>query len=647
MCGIAGIVFTDSQRLVHPRALDAPLNRIQHRGPDGEGRLVVPGVAGGMRRLAIIDVTGGDQPISNEDGSISVLFNGEIYNHEPLRDYCSARGHHFRTRSDTEVLVHLYEERGVDMLDMLDGMFGFIIWDAPRRRALLARDRYGVKPLYLCPTPSGLAFASEVKALQAMGVTEPFLTQELLGDYLRYMWIPEPRTAWKGVTRMAPGSFMLVEDGRAQAERRYFRPVVRAKTALAPGDVTAETDRLLREATRRQLVADVPVGAFLSGGLDSSLLVAHAVELGAQVPAHTIRIDRADAAGDPYDDDSAFAADVARALGLDLRVYDLRPDLTTLLPRLMWHADDPISDPSIINTYLICEAARSTSKVLLSGMGADEVNGGYRRHTVANFLRPYFQLPRPLRALLATGVQQLGHAARFRGLPGQAPLRRAVKAARALSVDIDALVFELAQWTSSAWIARVGLSSTPADEEMTALRERVDADWEDPLDATMAFDIANYLPSHNLHVVDKMSMAASVEVRVPFLDNELAAFLSSLPHSLRVSGATGKVALRRAARGVVPDAVLRRPKTGFGAPIRSWLRGPLRPLVDDLLSADAVRRRGLLNATGVTALRTTLAENVEDVAYAVWALLCLEQWCRVQESERSTAESPETWASAS
>jgi asparagine synthase (glutamine-hydrolysing) len=396
----------------------------------------------------------------------------------------------------------------------------------------------------------------------------------------------------------------------------------------------------VRQAVRKQLVADVPVGAFLSGGIDSTLLVAHAVALGADVPAHTTgsAVDDAHAAADPMGDDAAFAADVARRFGIAHHAHTLRPDLVQLLPRLVWHADDPVADPTMINTFLICQAARADSKVLLSGMGADEVAGGYRRHVAASALRPFYALPPSLRAAVAGGARALAPRLRLPGLPGLPLVRRAVKALDALPAHPSQLaVGAFAQWTPDVWLARLGLPSLRSPSLALEVEARVDAELDDPLGATMAFDLGLYLPSHNLHYVDKMSMAASVEVRVPYMDNELVDFLTRLPYPLRVARTTAKATLRRAARGVIPDAVIDRPKTGFAAPIRGWLKGPLRSLLHEQLAPATVRRRGLFDAAGVSAMVEAHDRGVEDLAYPLWALLTLELWCQAHVDRAATA----------
>jgi asparagine synthase (glutamine-hydrolysing) len=580
-----------------------------------------------MRRLAIIDLAGGDQPIFNETGDVGVLFNGEIYNFRELRRELEAKGHRFRTHGDTEVLVHLYEEHGAAFLGRLDGMFAFAIWDAKRRRALLARDRFGVKPLYLARTKAGLAFASETKAMAAAGWIHPDIDRRALAEYFRFAWIPEPTTMWKSVTRLTSGHYLEVRDGVPGEPVRYHRHVIGGAPPKSRARIDDELVRLIQSATERQLVSDVPVGLFLSGGLDSSLLAAAACRKGAELPCHTIQFRTEDVAGDPVEEDVVHARALARALGLDLHVHEIAPNAVELLPRLLRHMDDPAADPAIITAYLISEAARPVTKVLMSGMGADEIAGGYRRAIGARALAPFYRLPEPARRGLAAAAARIAQLVRVPEASRRPTLRRIHKALSRVPADLPELPEMLATWTSLELIRGLGLAAPkpiwPEIERGVDLHRPDDA-----LEACLAFDLAAYLPSHNLLYCDKASMAASVEVRVPFLDNELAAYLMALPPSEKVSGSATKVALRRAAEQLLPQSIIRRKKTGFGAPIRSWLRNELRPMVDDLLAPATVRARGLLDPEGVTRILRIDRSDTSDQSYTVWALLTLEIWCR-------------------
>ncbi len=624
------MVFSDASRQVDPSVLDAPLHAILHRGPDGEGRLVRRGIAAGMRRLAIIDIAGGDQPIWNEDHTIAVLYNGEIYNYRELRAFCEAKGHHFKTESDTEVIVHLYEIYGDDFVSKLNGMFAICLWDEPRKRALLIRDRFGIKPLYLRRTKAGVAFASEIRAFKAMGITQVQFDPQWAGDYLRFLWIPEPRTAWEGVERMAPGTYLVIEDGLERGVRRYYRP------KIGPGDGrTEEIPRLLRKSVERQLLSEVPVGVFLSGGLDSSILASLAAESGANIPAHTIRL-KSGGARDAGAEDAEYAAVVAKGLGLRQYEHEIDSDFVDWLPKIVNWTDDPIGDPALIHTYLICSRAKEESTVLLSGMGADELNGGYRRHIAAHAMAPLYGLPTPLVELATGAVNRAAHAFGLLATKSQLA-RRIQKAGSALPADPRHLAIRYAEWTSHERIESLGLRITSFEELAASLDERVEVRGGDLLTRALAFDVGMYLPSHNLRYVDKMSMAASAEVRVPFLDHELADELLALPDRDRVRGATGKIALRSAASALVPPSVLRRPKVGFGAPLRDWMTGHLGDVVQDTVMRPNAEIRSWLDGRGLDGLIE--ANGEEDLSYTIWGLLTLELWARAVKSQQSAAPS--------
>lgn len=626
MCGIVGVVWADPSREGDRGPLEAGLTSITHRGPDDAGAWVTPGFTAGMRRLSIIDIAGGHQPVFNESGTVGVVFNGEIYNFKQLRRRCEALGHSFATDSDTEVLVHLYEELGSDLVRELDGMFAFAIWDSRNRRALIARDRFGVKPLHLHRSSEGLAFASELKALAAAGWLEPTLDSSAIAQYLHYGYVPERASMWQGAERLFPGHFIEVSEGRPGKPTQYHRHRIGGSEIADSRDVDAELKGLLRDAVERQLVADVPVGLFLSGGLDSSLIAAMAVRCGADVPCHTIQFRATDHGDDPWDDDAPHAQRVAEHFGLRLHVHTMSPNVVDLLPRLIRTLDEPSGDPAIIPAYLIAEAARPVTKVLLSGMGADEIAGGYRRHVAARLAAPFYRLPSSVRTVARRLGQILSNELLASGVSSRPLLRRARKLAAQLPSKPRAFPESLAGWTLLETLTSLGLE---APESIWASVERlVDGNFDDPLAACLAFDLSIYLPSHNLHYMDKATMAASVETRVPFLDNEFARFMLALPADEKVRFGTTKYALRRAAAGFIPQEVIRRPKTGFGAPIRSWLKRELRPMVHDYLSPASVVRRGLFEPGGIARILNDFDRDVGDLSYPLWFLFSLEVWCR-------------------
>jgi asparagine synthase (glutamine-hydrolysing) len=626
MCGIVGIVWADPNRLGGAESLRDGLDAIVHRGPDGEGLLVQPGICAGMRRLSIIDIEGGQQPIFNETGTVGVLFNGEIYNFVELRRELVARGHTFRTRSDTEVIVHMYEEFGSSFVERLDGMFAFVVWDAAEKRAFLARDRFGIKPLHLVTTREGLAFASEIKALVAAGWVEPRLERSTLPAYVRFGWVPDYLSLWEGVRRLAPGHTLEVVGGVEREPQRYHRHRIGGARPRTTAEIDEELEILLRAAVARQLVADVPVGVFLSGGIDSSLLVAAAASGRTDLPCHTIDFERAPNT-DLGESDVGYARLVADTFGLNLTVHRLESNATELLPQMMRTLDEPSGDPAVLNAFLLARAARPFTKVLLSGMGADEVAGGYRRHSAAYWGSPLYRIPHRQRTVIASAARRWSTRLAIPLLSENPFVRRVRKGLGRLPIDYQDVPESFAVWIDAELTRSLGLQ----DEFDAWLHvvEALDGSPTNPLEACLGFDVTTYLASHNLFYTDKATMAASVEVRVPYLDNALSEFLMDLPIDQKVTLTSTKVALRRAAHRLLPRAVSRRRKTGFGVPIRSWLRGDdLRAMMNDLLSEDVVRRRGLFDPAGVRTLVDLFDRRVADVAYPIWHLLALEIWCR-------------------
>jgi asparagine synthase (glutamine-hydrolysing) len=637
VCGIAGIVWADPLRAEGPEPVRRALRAIAHRGPDGEGVLAQPGISAGMRRLSIIDIEGGQQPIFNETGGVAVLYNGEIYNFIELRRDLEARGHRFKTRSDTEVIVHSYEEYGPSFVERLDGMFAFVVWDATHKRALFGRDRFGIKPLHLASTRHGLAFASEIKAMVAAGWIEPQLNRAAVPSYVRLGWVPDQLSLWQGVRRLPPGHFLEVVGGVEKEPECYHRHRIGGSPRKSTPEVDEELDSLLRAAVARQLVADVPVGVFLSGGIDSSLLVAMAAGR-TDLPCHTIDFPN-DATGDLGESDAGYARLVADTFGLDLTIHSLEPNTAELLPQMMRALDEPSGDPAVLNAYLLAKAARPHTKVLLSGMGADEVAGGYRRHSAARWSSPLYRLPLPLRSSIASAARFASSKLAIPLLSEMPLVRRIRKGLGRLPADVEQVPESFAVWLDSERTRSLGLSDR-SDAWAQVTRGLEPPYPTNPLEACLGFDVTTYLPSHNLFYTDKTTMAASVEVRVPYLDNALSEFLMGLPIDQKVSLNSTKLALRRAARKRLPEAVWKRKKTGFGLPIRAWLRGDLKSMRNDLLSAEAVRRRGLFAPEGVRHLIDSFDRRLADVAYPIWHLLALEIWCREVLENRTEEDHP-------
>lgn len=643
MCGICGTVgFADAGRLA------AMTEAMCHRGPDDGGVAIFPGADGapivglGNRRLAIIDLSpAGHQPMSNEDGTVWLTYNGELYNFLDLRPGLEARGHRFKSHTDSEVLIHLYEERGDAFLDDLNGMFGLALWDDRKNRLLLARDQFGIKPLYYLPLSDGrLAFASEIKCFLAAGLLTPKVDLEALHYYLNFLWVPGPKTLFDGVFKLMPGELLAWQDGRWSV-RTYWRGLPESTNGhRSEVELADELRERLFDAVKRQLVSDVPLGVFLSGGLDSSALLALATKIGNRsMSAYTIAYRSDDARFEQSDEDRRYARIVAGAFDADHHEIEIAPDIVNLLPTVVWHLDEPVADPAAITSYLICKAARRELTVLLSGQGGDEVFGGYRVHLTDRLSRPLAWLPGLVRDRALMPLWDVLPAIQER-VPGVRPgkllayhryIRKLMRGAA--YGPAERFVFHRSYYEpgEQAQIYTKDLAAQVAafDPYETHLRFFEEAAGADFLDQTLFVDQKTFLPELNLTYSDKTSMAASVEVRVPLLDRQVADFMRGLPPSTKVRGLRQKHLFKKAMAGILPDSVINRGKAGFGAPIRSWLRAGSTGLIDDLLAPETVRRRGYLDAAVVSQMVAEHQAGQRDHTYRLWTFLTLELWLRI------------------
>ncbi len=618
MCGICGVVDFHRPEAVDPRVLSAMNAALRHRGPDEEGTYRAPHVGLAMRRLRVIDPSGGGQPMGNEDGSVWVVYNGEIYNFRELREDLIRRGHRFRARSDTEVIVHAYEEDGEECVARFRGMFAFALWDARRTRLLLARDRLGVKPLYYRCDGARVAFASELKALLHLpGPRWPSLRS--LDLYLTFGYVPSPATIFDGVHKLPPAHVLVAEEGGVRV-RRYWDVVLADRSGMSLEEASRALRRRLEDTVRAHLVSDVPVGAFLSGGLDSSTVVA----LMSRVSPHPVRtFSIGFREGDANELPDARV--VAALYGTDHHEVLVEPRAVGRLPELLRHFDEPFGDSSALPTYLVSEAARAEVTVVLTGDGGDEVFGGYewqRRHQMTEALRV---LPGPLRSVLPA-LAPLGPWPRERRERVRAFLEDAVRSPedgylrRMTLFDRGArealYTREVAQEVAG-WDSREVLRSWIRSLPRTDFRNRM-----------LYADTHFYCPEDCLTKVDRMTMAWSLEARVPLLDHGLVEFMGSLPPGWKLHGFTSKYLLRRAVRDLLPPRLLRKRKRGFSIPVGSWLRGPLREAVRDLLLDAAARRRGWFRPEAVERLLREHESGVRDHGHRLYALLALEVWAR-------------------
>ncbi|MGB8399289.1 asparagine synthase (glutamine-hydrolyzing) [Bradyrhizobium sp.] len=629
MCGIVGLWgrFEAAQLL-------NGLESIAHRGPDDQGHSVLrEDLFVGQRRLSIIDLSStGHQPMVAAGVPVTIVYNGEIYNYRELRDELLRRGHIFRGGSDTEVILNLYLEYGDAMLARLNGIFALAIWDGRAKRMLLARDPVGVKPLYMSRSARGFAFASEIKALFASGAIAAAVNPGAVLAHLGYLWSPGEETIALGVRKLLPGQALWLSEG-AVVEREWFfadLPKPRMFNQADVADVASGLVDSIRTAVRRQMVADVPVGAFLSGGLDSSSIVAFAREFtgGRRLQCFTIAGKEGGAASEGFVDDFPYAVRVAKHLGVDLQTVHVGPEMADRLATMVYHLDEPTADPAALNTLFISELARSQGiKVLLSGSGGDDIFTGYRRHYALNQEHWWIWIPPGLRKLLAGLARRLP--------VGHPVLRRIGKALSYADYDEAHRLISYFLWLrpeEAIALVRSGNHAAhagAADLFAPMLRTLSRLDDDTPqLQKMLYLECKHFLADHNLNYADKMGMAAGVEIRVPLLDLEVIKFASEIPLEMRQRGAVGKWVFKKAMEPYLPRDVIYRPKTGFGAPLRLWFRGKLKPLVEDVFSESSLKNRGLFDPRSVAELLTRDTAGKVDATYPIFSMMCIELWCR-------------------
>lgn len=648
MCGIAGLISQDPEARI-----GAMLKAIEHRGRDDEGVWTSSSINGegqrvafGHRRLSIIDTSSaGHQPMISHDGRLVVILNGEIYNYRELRAQLATKGHSFRTQTDTEVLLAAWAEWGEDCLPRLNGMFAFALWDDRERTLFLVRDRVGIKPLYyahprqkpdrqggLSSQGGSLVFASEIKSILASGLVTAELDREALHQFLTFLWAPDPNTLFRGIKTVPPGHVVTLRDNELTVREWWdisFDLIEEGRSEAWWQEQVLET---LDRVVKLEMVADVPLGSFLSGGIDSSSIVAmmkHHSD-GRRIGTYTIGIEASDLRYDIIPDDVQWARRVNQQLDTDYHEIMLKPDVAELLPKLVYHMDEPAIDMAI-PSYLVSRAARETLRVMLSGMGGDEVFAGYPRQLAMKIAGAFDPVPQLLRRPV---MKALAHALPG-GMPGRltAPLRNAKKFARSAALDFEDRYLGYETYFTDEAKTRL------YTDEMRGATQNLDAYSAHrryfsrvknaaPLNQLLYVDLKTFLPCLNLMTTDKTSMAANLEVRVPFLNQEMLELTARMPTRLKLRGLKRKYILKRAAEKLLPREVVWRKKAGFGAPIRSWLRGPLRPMVDELLSEETVKRRGLFRPEEVKRVIEANLSGREDYNLQVFQLLTLELWQR-------------------
>ena len=629
MCGICGIFSLNLAPLAHKERVGPMTARLAHRGPDSEGRLERPYLAFGIRRLKVIDLATGDQPLSNEVGDVSLIFNGEIYNFRELRHGLIERGHRFRTHGDGEVIAHLYEEKGPDCLEDLNGMFAVALWDDRARRLLLARDRAGEKPLYYWQDANTFAFASEIKSLLEYPDVPRQPDFDAWTQYLFHGYVPAPRSAFRDVRKLPAAHRLLVEAGAMTVEP-YWRLADHLRSPQAPAltrereeDLVAELRERLRQAAISRLVSDVPLGVFLSGGLDSSTLVALMSELApGKVNSFSVSFT------DRSFNEQSYANRVARRFRtrhhtLSVNAANLREALDVMVDQL----DEPLADPAVLPTFLISRFARSEITVALSGEGSDELFGGYPTYVGARLADFYLRLPRVLREGI---LRPLGE--RLPASSGAVPvgffLRRFFAQAERPAAERHLTWFGMFAPEEIERLLQPGWPVPCASHAVLGALPRLleNARFESTLAGMLYLDFRTYLEDDLLAKVDRASMACSLELRTPFLDHRLVEFAAGIPASLKLRHFRLKDILKRAVQPWLPREIVRRQKRGFSVPIADWMRRELRPLVEEKLSPEKLKRHGWFNPVFVRQLLDDHLAGRGDHRKPLWTLLCFQLW---------------------
>jgi asparagine synthase (glutamine-hydrolysing) len=624
MCGIAG--FAEGQ----PRAgwtgvdaveddtalLRAMCAAIRHRGPDDEGIRVMPGAALGMRRLSIIDLATGHQPMHNEDSTVWVVFNGEIYNYAELRADLARRGHRFYTASDTETIVHAYEEWGEGAFSRLRGMFGIALWDTRDGSLLLARDRVGIKPLHFAVAGGRLYFGSEIKSILAADAVEPALDFQALDHYLSFLYTPRDASIFAGIRKLPPGHFLRWRNGRLDI-RRYWELPAEEHTPASEEEAVEALRGVLRDAVRSHLMSEVPLGAFLSGGVDSSLVVGLMAEASSR-PVRTFSI----GFDDPRYDELEHAGLVARHFGTEHHEFIVKPDALTIIDDLIRHFDEPFGDSSAIPTWYVSEIARRHVTVVLSGDGGDELFGGYERYSPHPRIAAFDRWSPPASRSVASLVWPLlPH-----GVTGKNFLRRAARDERGRYLDQIGYFQRDEKEALLTGDVRGRIAGTDAEARLASHFGRFGRlPWPGQM---MNFDFETYLPEDILTKVDRMSMAHSIESRVPLLDNDVVDFAARLPAALKIRNGRKKHILKEAAAGLVPASILARRKQGFAVPVGGWFRGDLREFFSDVLLSARARERGYFQPRFVERLVREHVTSRRDHTLRLWGLVVFELWHR-------------------
>jgi asparagine synthase (glutamine-hydrolysing) len=622
MCGICGFVSFAGWSTAMLQSMN---DAIVRRGPDGEGLLHTGNVGAAMRRLAIIDVAGGAQPVYNEDRSIAVVFNGEIYNFQALRTTLKARGHQFRTNSDTEVIVHLYEEHGADLVRELEGMFAFALWDAKQETLLLARDRLGIKPLFIAQLPSGVLFGSEIKSLLATGLVPRDVDWQALDAFLTYTFIPAPRTIYQAIRKVEPGTTITIGSKGDLKTRVYWEVPDPKPIRLSEREWVRQVEAGLERAVESHLVSDVPLGAFLSGGVDSGLIVAM-MAAGSERPVETFTVGFADA-GAAFIDERVYARMIAQRYRLNHHEISVEPHVADIIEDIVAAFDEPFADDSVIPSYYVSKVAAGFVKVALTGLGGDELFGGYRRHLGVRVGDAYAHVPRWLReSVIDRAIRRLpepksssdivDHVKRFSRASSALPSRRYQDSMSTLPAGERAHLYthEAAAHIDSA--ATVAILSATFDRFHNG----------GSLERALKTDLRFYLPDDILTLTDRLSMWHSLELRVPYLDHRFVEQAMTIPGNLKIRGLRQKHLLKQVAARWLPSPVINHRKQGFEAPMGRWLRGPLKAMMQETLAPHAVQSAGIFNTKEVERLQQEHLTGARKHSKLLFSLLMFQMW---------------------
>jgi asparagine synthase (glutamine-hydrolysing) len=633
MCGIVGLI---NQR--PENHITAMLKAIEHRGFDDEGIFVSESFGQaelktclGHRRLSIIDTTsGGHQPFFSANGRYVLTYNGELYNYREIRSKLEAKGYRFKTESDTEVLANAFQEWQTDCLRKLNGMFAFAVWDLQEKSLTLVRDRAGIKPLYYAKNGQNFAFASEIKAILASKLVCAELDYEGLHQFLTFLWTVYDKTLFKGIYQLPPAHLLVWKNGDFSVKEWWDLDFSREEKGKSEDFWRDEVLGTLDKCVRMEMVADVPLGAFLSGGVDSSSIVALMTRHAPKISTYTTGISAEDLAFDIIPDDIEWSRRVAKILPVDYHETILTPDLTALLPKLVYHQDAPVIDMAI-PSFLISRQARTTQKVMLSGMGGDEIFAGYPRQMAMKIASVTDFIPTVVRKPVMKAIE----ATLYGGVKGKltAPLRNAKKFARSAGQDFENRYLGFGTYFTDEGKMRLyspDLRDTMKNFDAYEYHKKCFARCRhaSPLNRLLYVDFKTFMPALNLDTTDRTSMAANLEVRVPFLNQELVSLSERIPAGLKIKGLKRKYILKKAAEALLPKEIIYRKKAGFSAPIRSWIRTNLKPMIDDLLSKETIERRGLFKAEEVRRLIELNQSGKEDFNLQIFQLLTLEIWMR-------------------